>query len=104
MRIGRWCGAVDSIAAGAGAHEHHTHAIGMPAIDGLEIAMVECILPEYSDDALDNVFVRNRAVFLDAFGGVLLIFAAESHDDVRYRLAEILILGFVALLQSRRFC
>jgi len=55
-------------------------------------------------DAFDDVFVGNRAMFLDAFGSVLLIFAAETHNDIHNHFAEVLILSFVALLNSQQFC
>src|SRR5262249_50422685 len=83
--------------------EHDAHAVGMPAIYSLEIAVIERVLPQHSDNAFNNVFIRNRPVLLDAFGSVLLVLTAEPHNDVSDRLAEVLILSLIALLESLQF-
>ena len=103
MRIGRRSGAIDSVAAGAGAHEHDAHAVGAPAVNGLQIAVIERVLPHHGDNAADNLLVGDGAVFGlvigDAFGGVVVVFAAQTHDDVGDGLAEQLVFGLVALFQ-----
>ena len=44
MGIGGWRGAIDRVATGAGAHEHDAHAVGLAAVDGLQVPMIEGLL------------------------------------------------------------
>ena len=92
MRIGRRRGAVDRVATRARAHEHHAHAVGAAAVDGLQIAVIERVLAHHGGDAFDDLFVGDGAVlgFVigDALVGVGVVFAAQSHDDVRHGAAE----------------
>ena len=103
MRIGRRGGAIDGVATGAGAHEHDAHAVGAPAVNGLQIPVIECVLPHHGHDAADDLLVGDGAVFGlvigDAFGGVVVVFAAQAHDDVGDSFAEQVVFGLVALLQ-----
>src|ERR1043166_5420304 len=70
MRSRRRRRAIDSIATWSRAHEHPTHAIRLPAIERLQVAMIECILPQYGNDSLDNLLVRNRSGRFHTFAGV----------------------------------
>ena len=104
MRIGRRRGAIDGVAAGAGAHEHDAHAVGAAAVNGLQIAVIERVLPHHGHDAADDLLVGDGAVLGlvigDAFGGVVVVLAAQAHDDVGDGLAEQVVFGLVALLQA----
>jgi hypothetical protein len=53
--------------------------------------------------ALMNSQIGNRAVRGDAFGRVFVIFAAETHDDVRDGFAEGVVGGFVARFEREQF-
>src|SRR5580765_4583437 len=104
MRIGWRCRAVDGIATSARPHEHDAHAIGMAAIDRLQVAMIECVLAQDCDHALDSVFIRNRAMLLDPTRRIFISLTAQTHDDVGERFAEELILGLATLLKRLQLC
>src|SRR2546423_297882 len=104
MWIGGRRRAIHRIAAGAGAHEHHTHAVGVTAVDGLQIAVVEGVLPQHRDQALDDFLIRDRPMLLDALCGIFVTLAAKAYDDVRKGFAEKLVLGLAALFERLEFC
>ena len=78
MRIGGRRRAVDRITAGARAHEHDAHAVGLAAIDGLQFAMIERVLPHDGDDAFDDLLVGNRAVLRFVCGDALVVSSSFS--------------------------
>src|SRR5687767_12612739 len=81
MWIRRRSGAVNGIATGAGAHEHDRHPVRQTAINGLEVFVIEGILPHDRDNGFDEDLVGDRAESSNLLVGVLFIFAAEAHDD-----------------------
>ena len=65
--------------------------------------VIEGVLPHHGDDGVDDLLVGERAVLRlvigDALGGVVVVLAAQAHDDVGDGLAEQVIFGLVALFQ-----
>ena len=88
MRVVRRRRAVDGVAAGVRRHGHHRHAVGEPAVDGLQVLVVERLLPHDGGHGADEVLVRDRTVRGHARLGVLLVLAAQAHEQVGDRLAE----------------
>ena len=107
MRIRRRRRAIDRVTAGARAHHHHAHAVRPAAVNGLKLLVIERVLPHHGGHAFDDLLVGNCAVLRfvigDALGGVLVVLAAEAHDDVRDGLAEQLILRLAARLHRLQF-
>ena len=107
MRIVGRGRAVDRVAAGVRGHGHHAHAVGQAAVDGLQVLVVEGLGEQHGGDGLDQLRVGDGAVlgFVrgDARLGVLYVFAAQAHDEVRNGLAEQRVLCRVRCLQRREF-
>src|SRR5579862_8196643 len=103
MRIGGRRRAVNGITAGAGPHEHHTHAVSLSAVESLEFAMIEGVLPQNSDNGTDDLLVSHGAVLglvlVNPMRGVLVVLATQSHDDVRHRAAHPVVIRFAALFE-----
>src|SRR5438045_3023450 len=66
--------------------------------------MIKGVLPENRDDAFYDLLIRNGTVLLDAFRSVVLVFAAETHNNVRHRFAEELVFGFIPFFKSAELC
>ena len=92
--------AVDGVAAGVRSHRHHRHAVGEASVDRLEVLVVERLLPQDGGDRVHQVLIGDRAVRGHARLGVLVVLAAEAHQQVRDRLAEQLVLLRVARLDG----
>ncbi len=92
MRVVRRRRSVDRVAAGVRGHGHHRHAVGQAAVDRLEVLVVERLLPHDGGDGVDDLVVGDRTVRRDARLGVLVVLAAETHEQVRHGLAEQLVL------------
>ena len=60
MRISGRRGAVDGVTAGARAHEHHGHAVGEAAVDGLEFLVIEGVLAHDGDESADDLLIGDR--------------------------------------------
>ncbi len=90
---------VDGVAAGVRGHGHHGHAVCKPAIDGLEIHVIERFLQQHGSNGVDEISVRDLAVRGDARLGVLFVLAAQSHHQVGDGLAQQLVFFFVSGLE-----
>src|ERR1044071_2538891 len=66
--------------------------------------MIECVLAQDCNDCLEDLFIRNRPMRGNAFGSVLLVFAAEAEDNMGYGTAKQLILGLAACFERLEFC
>ena len=62
MRIRRRGRAVNSVTARARSHHHHRHAIGLSAIDGLQVLVVKRVLFEHRSEAADELLIGDDAV------------------------------------------
>ena len=83
MRIARRRGAVNCVATGVRAHVHHAHAVGVPSVNRLHVAMIERILPHHGAKGINDFRVGNLPVRLEPRGRVRVIFAAQAHHRVR---------------------
>jgi hypothetical protein len=97
-------GPVYGVAAGVRGHGHDGHAIGEAAVDGLQRLVVEGLSEQNGGDGLDELGIGDGAVgcFVggDACAGVVFVFTAEAHDQVRDGLAEEDVAGSVPILQG----
>ena len=82
-------------------HGHDRHAVGEAAVDRLQVLVVERLLPHDGGDRADDLLVGDRAVRGDARLGVLVVLAAEAHQQVRDRLAEQVVLLLASRLERR---
>ena len=58
------------------AHEHDAHAVRVPAVDGLQLAVVEGVLSQHGAEGVDDFLVGNLAVLGQALGRVVVVFSA----------------------------
>ena len=75
----------DGVAAGVGAHRHDRHAVREPPVDRLQLAVVPRLLREDGAERVDDLGVGDRPVRGEADVGVLVVLAAEPHQEVRDR-------------------
>ena len=99
MRVVRRRRAVDRVAAGVRRHRHHGHAVGEPAVDRLQILVIERLLPHHGRQRVDDVAIGDGSVLGDSSFRVLLVFAAEAHQQMRDGQAQQVVLLLTAILE-----
>ena len=99
MRIRGRRGAIHCIAAGVGTHVHGTHPVGHAAVNGLQIPVVKCVLPQHDHQRIDDFLIRNLTMLIQTVGGVLIILATQSHHHMRNTAFKPIVLLFIACLE-----
>ena len=99
VRVVRWRRSINRVAAGVRRHRHHRHAVGQPPVDRLEILVIERLLPHDGGERADQILIGNRPVRLDPRLRVLVVLAAEPHEQMGHRLSQPVVLFLVPLLQ-----
>ncbi len=100
VRVGRRRGAIDGVAARAGAHEHHGHAVGVTSVDGLQVLVIVGVLAQDRDETVHDLLIGDLAIVGETLVGVGVGLAAEAHDHVGDRALVEFVLGLVASLQG----
>ena len=82
MRITRRRGAVHRVTTGVRAHVHGAHPVGHAAIHGLQVAVIEGVLPHHGHECIHDFLIGNLAMLREAMIGIGIILAAQAHHHV----------------------
>src|SRR5208282_1080246 len=75
MWVVRWSRAVDRVAARMRSHRHNTHAVRKPAVNRLEIFVVEGLLPHDAGEGVHDCLVGDGAVLSNSRFGIAVVLA-----------------------------